>query len=142
MQLIMGFIVRMACIRVNKQVGLVKHVTLHVRLVFPLLRGILVHLGVVIALVVLMDVFNVKETYFMLRMVLLKGPAYPKPNALKTISKSTEKSVLNQINVLTITTWVIIIEDVTRNHVVVVMKSPYFPKIDVSLMICALKTIR
>ncbi len=82
--------------------------TLHVRLVFPLLRRILVHLGVVTAIVVLKDVFkfritsnvmiihvsldvvgvvvlNVKETYFMLRMVLLKVPAYPKPNALKTI---------------------------------------------------------
>ncbi len=90
--------------------GLVKRVTLHVPLVFPLLRGILVHLGVVTALVVLKDVinmvvasdvvllhvslvviimvmsvFNVKESYFMLRMVLLKVPAYPKPNALKTI---------------------------------------------------------
>ena len=38
-------------------------------------------------LVVIMrhNVLNVKETYFMLRMVLLKVPAYPKPNALKTI---------------------------------------------------------
>ena len=107
----MGFLVRMACIRVNKQMGLVKRVTRHVRLVFPLLRIGLVHLGVVTALVsVLKDVinrivasnvvllnvslvviilmnivFNVKETYFMLRMVLLKVPAYPKPNALKTI---------------------------------------------------------
>ena len=90
---------------------LVKRVTLHVRLVFPLLRRILVQ-GVVTALVVLMDVFknknsivvllhvslvvmiiseiifnvfNVKETDFMLSMVLVKVNAYPKPNALKTI---------------------------------------------------------
>ena len=38
--------------------GLVKRVTLHVPLVFPLLRGILVHLGVVTALVVPKDVGN------------------------------------------------------------------------------------
>ena len=104
----MRFCVRMVCIRVNKQVVLVKRVTLHVRLVFPLLRSILVHLGVVTAVVVLKDVidgiitsnvviihvslvvvmvvvFNVKETYIMLRMVLVQVPAYPKPNALKTI---------------------------------------------------------
>ena len=52
------FIVRMVCIRVNKQVGLVKRVTLHVPLVFPLLRYILVHLGVVTVLIVLKDVIN------------------------------------------------------------------------------------
>jgi hypothetical protein len=49
------FFVRMACILVKMQVVLVKRVTLHVRLVFPLLRFILVTLGVVTALVVLKD---------------------------------------------------------------------------------------
>ena len=68
----------------------------------------------------ILHVLNVKETYFMLIQVLLEVPAYPKPNALKTISKSTGKSVWNPINALIITTCIIMREHVRRNNVVVV----------------------